>query len=111
GTLDIGTRHDLQQVVEAGGSAVVNGEIDHGEQHAFLLRQSLLRITECAQPFGAGALEGGDVAGMVDDTARIRILVVDPYRPAEFPCRHGAPSSNSDSVFSARVGTASPRCR
>jgi hypothetical protein len=45
--------------------------------------------TERAQKFGAAAFEETQIGGMIDDTGKIRVLVIDPHGDA-VGCHRGS---------------------
>ena len=80
-------------------------------------REGLVVEAQVPQPLGARALEELEVFGVVDDTARIRVLEVDAHRERireELRLQrglHGDARHVKRSPLPAAPGTASPKCR
>src|SRR6516225_3396761 len=98
---------DLELIIEPCRRAVIDLDAHHGKEDARLARELELRMTLCAQPLGARALEEAQVIGVIDDGTAVGILPVHARWPGEHA--HRSPS-NSGSV-AARSGGLMPKCR
>src|SRR5690606_14234908 len=73
-----------QHVVEPRRLEVFDAHVAYHEELAASLGElGVRRTAERAQPLGAGPLEEAQVVSVVDDAARIGVLIVDTDRPAE----------------------------
>jgi hypothetical protein len=77
------TRTDLQQIVQAGGCAVVHSGAAHHEDGAGRVGQRLLIDPERTQPFGAGALKEFQIVGVEHHAARVGIFPIHTQVPVK----------------------------
>ena len=70
----------LHQIVEARRQAVVGGDFPDGEDNAGLDRDAAMREAEGAHHLSAPALGEFQEIGVVDDAARVGVLVIDAQR-------------------------------